>query len=61
MGRGAKIFLVSALISAIIFGLISYVIISALVDRKKASEEPADENESAYHEFYNYDNILEDI
>jgi len=61
MGRGAKIFLVSALISAIIFGLISYVIISALVDRKKASEEPTDESESAYHEFYNYDNILEDI
>ena len=59
MGRGAKIFLVSALVASVIFGLISYVIISALTDRKKASEEPT--SESAYHEFYNYDNILEDI
>ena len=61
MGRGAKIFLVSALVAFVIFGLISYVIISALVDKKKASEEPADDSKSAYHEFYNYDNILEDI
>jgi len=61
MGRGAKIFLVSALISAIIFGLISFVVISALVERKKASEEPDGDAETAYHEKYNYDNNLEDI
>ena len=60
MGRGAKIFFISALISAVIFGLISFVIISALIDRKEASKEPVD-TQSAYHETYNYDNNLEDI
>ena len=61
MGRGAKIFFVSALVASVIFGLISYVVISALIDRKEASEEPTDTGESAYHETYNYDNNLEDI
>lgn len=59
MGRGAKIFFCSAFVAALIFGLISFVIISALVDRKKASEEPA-ETQTAYYETYNYDNNLEE-
>ena len=60
MGRGAKIFFVSALVASVIFGLISFVIISALVDRKKASEEPVD-TQSAYHESFQYENNLEVI
>ena len=60
MGRGAKIFLVSALVAAVIFGLISFAVISALIDRKEASKEPVD-TQSAYHEGFQYENNLEVI
>ncbi len=62
MGRGAKIYLLSALSAAIIFGLIAFVIISAILDKKAQSEKPEpreSDTEAAYHEIY-YDNILEE-
>ena len=57
MGRGAKIFFISALVASVIFGLISFVIISGIVDRQKASGETPSETEAVYK----YDNNLEVI